>query len=464
MGVRFLWSDAGSGSASRACLIFSVLPAYPIFNLTIMRYSLDFHCQSLLFWLTCERRSQLNWPHLNSTSAPHHLPTQSAAFSCILLCLAFLIPLGAYVFSSSFQQLDFFKSGDDEDKESSQNAQCGPGTFFSEAALGDGSSQGSSSRRPPSSTGESSSAPRASTATVPQPSMRGPHPSSGGSSRQAEAVLAQSGAARPQLRNSARSKSISEEISLVREERPRGSQSTRRASQVSGGLSAASRGAAMATDSPAASDAEQQSMSRGSGDSGYPLSENGQDSPPPYQTDDDSAAAALVAGGAAQESPGESPGSWNSRTNRPFSGAHEASDVDAAMDSPSGSPASWSSHPLNRAEADVSRMRKKWGNAQKPIMISASSTLSRRETSKGFKRLLTFGRRTKGAESPAVDWVSASTASEGEDDAEDGRDPSSDLRRPRMGVSHCHYVHDGFDDGDQFHEQGTAFSGAAPII
>lgn len=140
--------------------------------------------------------------------------------------------------------------------------------------------------------------------------------------------------------------------------------------------------------------------------------------------------------GALQDSPGESPVSWNSRIHHPFSYPHETSDIDASVDSPIGSPASWNSHGLAQTDADAARMRKKWGSAQKPILASNSShNQSRKDMTKGFKRLLKFGRKNRGTES-LVDWISATT-SEGDDDTEDGRDPanrsSEDLRKSRMG-------------------------------
>nr|GFA48323.1 hypothetical protein [Tanacetum cinerariifolium] len=57
-----------------------------------------------------------------------------------------------------------------------------------------------------------------------------------------------------------------------------------------------------------------------------------------------------------QDSPGESPMSWNSHTNYPFSYNHEAFD----FESPIRSLASWN---LQATEADAARMRKKWGIA-----------------------------------------------------------------------------------------------------
>lgn len=162
--------------------------------------------------------------------------------------------------------------------------------------------------------------------------------------------------------------------------------------------------------------------------------------------------------GSLQGSPGESPVSWNSRMHHPFSYPHETSDIDASLDSPIGSP--WNSHTLNQTEVDAARMRKKWGSAQKPFLASnSSSTQSRKDMTKGFKRLLKFGRKNRGTES-LVDWISATT-SEGDDDTEDGRDPASrsseDLRKSRMGFSQSHPSDDGYNESELFNEQGMFF-------
>lgn len=161
--------------------------------------------------------------------------------------------------------------------------------------------------------------------------------------------------------------------------------------------------------------------------------------------------------GSVPDSPGESPMSWNSRVHNPFTYHHEVSDVDASADSPIGSPASWNLHPLNQTESDAARMRKKWGSAQKPIIgANSSNSQSRKDMTKGFKRLLKFGRKSRGTES-LVDWISATT-SEGDDDTEDGRDPanrsSEDLRKSRMGFSQGHASEDSFNDSEYFSEQG----------
>ncbi|KAL4039337.1 hypothetical protein IC575_002989 [Cucumis melo] len=166
--------------------------------------------------------------------------------------------------------------------------------------------------------------------------------------------------------------------------------------------------------------------------------------------------------GLLQDSPGESPLAWNSRMHHPFSYPHEASDIDAYMDSPIGSPASWNSHNITQAETDVARMRKKWGSAQKPSLIATSSSQPRKDMAKGFKRLLKFGRKSRGTES-MVDWISATT-SEGDDDTEDGRDPASrsseDLRKSRMGFSEGH--DDGFNESELYCEQVQELHSSIP--
>ncbi|KAJ6818184.1 putative GPI-anchored adhesin-like protein PGA55 isoform X2 [Iris pallida] len=163
--------------------------------------------------------------------------------------------------------------------------------------------------------------------------------------------------------------------------------------------------------------------------------------------------------GTMHESPGESPGSWNSNTHHSFSYAHEASDFDASVESPTGSPTSWNSFPLNQMmEADAARMRKKWGSAQIPVLVANASNQSCKDTTKGFKKFLKFGRKSRGVDYLVNDWVSASTASEGDDDTEDGREAGSrsseDLRKSRMGYSIPTSY--GFNEGDAFPEQGIS--------
>lgn len=118
------------------------------------------------------------------------------------------------------------------------------------------------------------------------------------------------------------------------------------------------------------------------------------------------------------DSPSESPLSWSSNLQHAFSYPHEHSDVDASVDdSPMGSPASWSS-----------RMRKKWGTtAQSPVIVPNS----RKDLTKGIKRFLKFGKKTRAADS-LMDWVSVTT-SEGDDDF--AYRSSDELRKSRMASS-----------------------------
>ncbi|KAG1366406.1 hypothetical protein COCNU_13G001960 [Cocos nucifera] len=224
----------------------------------------------------------------------------------------------------------------------------------------------------------------------------------------------------------------------------------------------------IATDFPADSDSEKPRLSQEFGNSDDPGSEDG-DVPRSFsQADEDMSAVSTkfnTFAGNVQESPGESPGSWNSHLQHSFSFANETSDVDASVDSPTGSPASWNSHPLNqRMEADAARMRKKWGSAQVPMLVAHASQQPRKDVTKGFKRLLKFGRKSRGVESLITDWVSASTASEGDDDMEDGRDlaphQSDDLRKSRMGYPLSSF--DGFHEGEVFPEQAQSLRSSIP--
>ncbi|XXG40694.1 hypothetical protein AAC387_Pa01g1347 [Persea americana] len=190
------------------------------------------------------------------------------------------------------------------------------------------------------------------------------------------------------------------------------------------------------------------------------------------QVDDNSGAAVVAMSskfdsfvGTMQDSPGESPASWNSHMYNAFSYTHDASDVDASIDSPVDSPASWNSHSMTQMEADAARMRKKWGSAQKPIIVANTSHQSRKDVTKGFKRLLKFGRKSKGAESLITDWASASTTSEGDDDIEDGRDLTNrsleNSRKTRMGISQYH-SYDGFSEGEIANEQVQSLRRSIP--
>ncbi|KAJ8756200.1 hypothetical protein K2173_024747 [Erythroxylum novogranatense] len=169
--------------------------------------------------------------------------------------------------------------------------------------------------------------------------------------------------------------------------------------------------------------------------------------------------------GTLQESLGEHPVSRNSRMHHLLSYQLEASDIDASVDSPKGNPASWSFNPPNQVEADAARMRKKWGSAQKPILVvNSSNNQSRKDVPKGFKRLLKFGRSSRGIDN-LVDWISA-TSSEGDDDREDGLDPASqssvDLRKSRMGFSQSHPFDDSVNESELFNEHAQALNSSIP--
>ncbi|CAI9280903.1 unnamed protein product [Lactuca saligna] len=148
----------------------------------------------------------------------------------------------------------------------------------------------------------------------------------------------------------------------------------------------------------------------------------------------------IPAAAATVSPPDESPVSWNSRSNYPFCDV-DYSPMSMSMRSPGFN--------SNETTADVARMRKKWGIAQKPSLVvvpdsSGSGIQSKKDMTKGFKRLLKFGRKTHSQSQSRYneslpDYISATT-SEGDDDTEDGRDlanrSSDDLRKSRMGYEH----------------------------
>lgn len=69
------------------------------------------------------------------------------------------------------------------------------------------------------------------------------------------------------------------------------------------------------------------------------------------------------------------------------------------------------------ADTDVDESRKKWGTAQKPILVSQQP---QKDAPKGFKRLLKFGRKSR-YETATTDWVSVTECDE---DTEESKDPS----------------------------------------
>ncbi|KQK15129.1 uncharacterized protein LOC100830570 isoform X1 [Brachypodium distachyon] len=162
--------------------------------------------------------------------------------------------------------------------------------------------------------------------------------------------------------------------------------------------------------------------------------------------------------------PGELPAPWTSHPPHLFPYANDASDGDAFVDSPTGSPSPWNSHSLDQiTDADVSRMRKKWGSAQMPFVGANASQQPRKDVTKGFKKLLKFGRKNRGSDGLVNDWVSASTASECDDDMEDGRDlaigSSDDFRKSRMGYLSSY---DGFVENEVFTEQEQSLRSSIP--
>lgn len=195
--------------------------------------------------------------------------------------------------------------------------------------------------------------------------------------------------------------------------------------------------------------------SRHSQESCEPESEIGDLMGPLSQRDDSTNIfSAFDSSRSADDSLEESSGSLNSHVYHSHAYTREASDI-YSVDSPTDSP-SWNSHSLSQImDSEAARMRKKWGNAQVPVITAGASQQSRRDVTKGFKRLLKFGRKSRGADYLVNDWVSASTASEGDDDPEDGRDlghkTSDDYRKSRMGYNSTSY--DGFNDIGIFQEQ-----------
>ncbi|CAM8955971.1 unnamed protein product [Rhodiola kirilowii] len=214
-------------------------------------------------------------------------------------------------------------------------------------------------------------------------------------------------------------------------------------------------------------DSEQVILKQENGDFSDPESGNDDAGRSLYQHDSNPEAelpatepAVFQAMGSVQESPSESPLSWNARMHQSFSYPQESSDIEASVDSPMGSPASWNSHSMTQSESEAVRMRKKWGSAFVP---NSSVGQSRKDMTKGFKRLLKFGRKSRGTET-LVDWISATT-SEGDDDTEDGRDPanrsSDDLRKSRMGFTPSHPSDDAFNESELYSEQVQSYQSIA---
>ncbi|KAI5077163.1 hypothetical protein GOP47_0006987 [Adiantum capillus-veneris] len=86
--------------------------------------------------------------------------------------------------------------------------------------------------------------------------------------------------------------------------------------------------------------------------------------------------------------------------------------IGAKFESPMGSPAAWIS--LQVQHTEITHLDKKWAAFMKPVVASQP-----KESVKGFKRLLKFGRRSRSSEAAAADCISASTTSEGDDESEE---------------------------------------------
>jgi hypothetical protein len=209
------------------------------------------------------------------------------------------------------------------------------------------------------------------------------------------------------------------------------------------------------SDFPADSDSENPRVSHEFGNSDDPGSENG-DADFPSKAPAIGGTKFTAFTGNVHNPAGDVPASWSSRLPQLFPYTNDNSDGDAFADSPSGSPSPWNSHSLDEiTDADVSRMRKKWGSAQMPFAGVNAPQQPRKDVSKGLKKLWKFGRKTRGGDGLVNDWVSASTASECDDDMEDGRDlvvgSSDDFRKSRMGYLASY---DGFVENEVFSEQG----------
>ncbi|XP_062189457.1 uncharacterized protein LOC133892602 [Phragmites australis] len=216
------------------------------------------------------------------------------------------------------------------------------------------------------------------------------------------------------------------------------------------------------SDFPADSDSENPRVSHEFGNSDDPGSENGDvNFPSEAPALGDTKFTAFA--GNMHDSTGDLPAPWSSCLPQLFPYANDNSDGDAFADSPSGSPSPWNSHSLDEiTDADVSRMRKKWGSAQMPFVGANASQQPRKDVSKGLKKLWKFGRKNRGGDGLINDWVSASTASECDDDMEDGRDlvvGSDDFRKSRIGYLASY---DGFVENEFFAEQEQSLRSSIP--
>ncbi|URE03886.1 hypothetical protein MUK42_19777 [Musa troglodytarum] len=104
---------------------------------------------------------------------------------------------------------------------------------------------------------------------------------------------------------------------------------------------------------------------------------------------------------------------------------------------------------------ESARVRKKWGVAEKPNLATNTSEKSLKDVVKQFKKLLTFGKKGKSAES-AVKILAHASVAGGDDEMDNHHEaakiPSDDPKKPRNGYSAPAYVV-GLHEGKIFPEQ-----------
>lgn len=151
-----------------------------------------------------------------------------------------------------------------------------------------------------------------------------------------------------------------------------------------------------------------------------------------------------------QDSPAQSPASWSSHTQSPFSCTYNRSDM--SMESPRESPAPCNSKLFANIETDSPRSRKKWGATQNPLIMSSASEHQTNNVAKGIKRLLNFGRKTRGTEGLG-DCISTTT-SEGDDEQHEGRylasRSSDDHRNSKTVFSQGHSSYESSNNDSEF--------------
>ncbi|KAL0917533.1 hypothetical protein M5K25_012599 [Dendrobium thyrsiflorum] len=94
----------------------------------------------------------------------------------------------------------------------------------------------------------------------------------------------------------------------------------------------------------------------------------------------------------------ESQKSRNSHMQKFLFDVHKASDFDSSVDSLCSDQATRDSHDINQnLEGKTVRVRKKWGSVERPFVAVDTSTHSIMDVTKGIKKFLKFGNRSRGA-------------------------------------------------------------------